>query len=128
MSRRLRVLTYNVQFRSWGMEAGAQTTLTPVTSVETRANLIADRILAAAEPWDVLCFNEVFDEDGRDVLHDRLKGAYPNIVVKADADDRLAGALELAGGLVDDRLGVGHRAGPRRPRSPCSAPSGRTRA
>ena len=100
MSRRLRVLTYNVQFRSWGMEAGAQTTLTPITSVETRANLIADRILAASEPWDVLCFNEVFDEDGRDVLHDRLRGAYPNIVVKADADDRLSGALELAGGLA----------------------------
>ena len=88
MTRRLRVLTYNVQMRSWGMEVGAQGSLTPVTSVEKRANAIADRILAATEPWDVLCFNEVFDEDGREILEHRLRAAYPNYVLKADADDR----------------------------------------
>jgi endonuclease/exonuclease/phosphatase family metal-dependent hydrolase len=100
VTRRLRVLTYNVQMRSWGMEVGAQGSLTPVTSVEKRANGIADRILAATEPWDVLCFNEVFDEDGRDILEHRLRTAYPHYVLKADADDRGVGALAVvAGGL-----------------------------
>ena len=33
----LRVLTYNTQCRSWGMEAGAQGSLFPVTSTEERA-------------------------------------------------------------------------------------------
>jgi hypothetical protein len=100
VTRRLRVLTYNVQFRSWGMEAGAQGSLTPYTSVETRAKNICDRILAAREPWDVLCFNEVFDEDGRDELAQRLRTGYPNYVLKADADDRAAGVLEVVGGLA----------------------------
>lgn len=98
--RRLRVLTYNVQFRSWGMEAGAQGSLTPYTSVEERAKVISERILASPEPWDVLCFNEVFDEDGREALAHYLGTEYPSYVYKADADDRLAGALELAGGLL----------------------------
>ncbi len=100
MTRRLRVLTYNVQMRSWGMEVGAQGSLTPVTSVEKRANAIASRILAATEPWDVLCFNEVFDEDGREILERRLRAAYPNYVLKADADDRGVGALAVAAGSV----------------------------
>lgn len=101
MTRRLRVLTYNVQMRSWGMEAGAQGTLTPITSVEKRANAIADRILAALEPWDVLCFNEVFDEDGREILEHRLAPTYPHYVLKADADDRGVGALlVVAGSLI----------------------------
>lgn len=82
------------------MEVGAQTTLTPVTSVETRAKQISERILAATEPWDVLCFNEVFDEDGRDELIHRLSARYPNYVAKADADNRGAGVLEVAGGLA----------------------------
>lgn len=94
------MLTYNVQMRSWGMEVGAQGSLTPVTSVEKRANAIADRILAATEPWDVLCFNEVFDEDGREILEHRLGTAYPNYVLKADADDRGVGALLVAAGSV----------------------------
>jgi hypothetical protein len=80
------------------MEAGAQGSLTPVTSVEKRAKDIADRVLAATEPWDVLCFNEVFDEDGREILEHRLQTAYPNYVLKADADDRGVGALLVAGG------------------------------
>ena len=101
------MLTYNVQMRSWGMEVGAQGSLTPVTSVEKRANAIADRILAATEPWDVLCFNEVFDEDGREVLEHRLGTAYPNYVLKADADDRGVGAL-----LVGRRVRLRHRLGP----------------
>ena len=54
VTRRLRVLTYNVQFRSWGMELGAQGSLTPYTSVEERAKQICERILTRPEPWDVL--------------------------------------------------------------------------
>jgi hypothetical protein len=95
----LRVLTYNVQMRSWGMEAGAQMTLTPTTSVEERAKRITERIIAATEPWDVVCLNEVFDEDGRELLEQRLDGVFPHYVRKADADDRLVGALELSAGL-----------------------------
>lgn len=68
MTTSLRVLTYNVQLRSWGMEAGAQGTLTPYTSVEARAKIIAQRILKSPQQYDVLCFQEVFDGDGRDIL------------------------------------------------------------
>lgn len=100
VTRRLRVLTYNVQFRSWGMEAGAQGSLTPYTSVEERAKQICDRILTPLEPWDVLCFYEVFDEDGRDVLEQKLRTRYPHYVRKADADDRGVGVLEVLGGIA----------------------------
>ena len=88
MTRRLRVLTYNVQMRSWGMEVGAQDSLTPVTSVEKRANAIASRILAATEPWDLLCFNEVFDEDGLEILDAGSARPSPTYALNADADDR----------------------------------------
>ena len=100
VTRRLRVLTYNVQFRSWGMELGAQGSLTPYTSVEERAKQICERILTRPEPWDVLCFYEVFDEDGRDVLERKLRTTYPHYVRKADADDRGAGVLEVLGGIA----------------------------
>jgi hypothetical protein len=55
------------------MELGAQGSLTPYTSVEERAKQICERILTRPEPWDVLCFYEVFDEDGRDVLERKLR-------------------------------------------------------
>jgi hypothetical protein len=82
------------------MELGAQGSLTPYTSVEERAKQICERILTRPEPWDVLCFYEVFDEDGRDVLERKLRTTYPHYVRKADADDRGAGVLEVLGGIA----------------------------
>jgi endonuclease/exonuclease/phosphatase family metal-dependent hydrolase len=84
MTTSLRVLTYNVQMRSWAMEAGAQGSLTPVTSVESRAKTIAARILASPQQYDVVCLQEVFDEDGRDILEDELSAAYPHYIKKSD--------------------------------------------
>jgi len=86
MTTSLRVLTYNVQMRSWGMEVGAQGSLTPYTSVEDRARIIAKRILNSPQQYDVLCFQEVFDEDGRDVLVEALGHAYPHYIKKLDGD------------------------------------------
>jgi endonuclease/exonuclease/phosphatase family metal-dependent hydrolase len=92
----LRILTYNTQCRSWGMEAGAQGTLTPVTSVEERAALISKRILDGAQQYDIVCLNEVFDEDARDVFEDKLRPSYPAGVRKADAGSPATGFLTLA--------------------------------
>lgn len=84
MTTSLRVLTYNVQMRSWGMEVGAQGSLTPYTSVEERAKTIAQRILGSPQDYDVLCLQEVFDEDGREILADELAAKYPYRVEKSD--------------------------------------------
>lgn len=66
------MLTYNVQFRSFSMEAGAQGNPFPHTSVEERAHAVADRILASPQQYDVVLLQEVFDEDGRKILSKRL--------------------------------------------------------
>src|SRR5262245_53508972 len=87
MSASLRILTYNTQLRSWGMEALAQETLFPTTSAESRAATIAKRILESPEDYDVVCLNEVVDDDARDVLRDALAAKYPNRVEKADVDN-----------------------------------------
>lgn len=84
MTSNVRVLTYNVQMRSWAMEVGAQGSLTPYTSVEERAKTIAARILGSPQDYDVLCFQEVFDEDGREIFESALCGKYPYCVNKCD--------------------------------------------
>jgi endonuclease/exonuclease/phosphatase family metal-dependent hydrolase len=99
MNDSVRVLTYNVQMRSWGMEAGAQGSLTPSTSVEKRAEAIAARILASPQQYDVLCFQEVFDEDGREALFDALQKAYPHCIKKCDTDG-IAVVTEIALGVA----------------------------
>lgn len=126
MPTSLRVLTYNVQMRSWAMEVGAQGSLTPYTSVEERAKTIARRILASPQDYDVLCLQEVFDEDGREILADELAAKYPYRVEKSDeggltygVPGAIAGSVltvavpgavwlaEVAGGLhVPDLLSV----------------------
>ena len=53
MSASIRVLTYNVQMRSWAMEAGAQGSLTPYENVEDRAKLISKRVLGSEWDYDV---------------------------------------------------------------------------
>ena len=99
MTTSLRVLTYNVQMRSWAMEVGAQGSLTPYTSVEERARTIAKRILASPQQYDVVCLQEVFDEDGRAILADALGDAYPHRIEKSDADG-LAVVSEAAFGVA----------------------------
>ncbi len=85
MSDSTRVLTYNVQCRSWGMEALADTSfIEPTTTAEKRAEAIADNILASVHDYDIVCLNEVFDEDARDIFIARLRGRYPYGVIKAD--------------------------------------------
>ena len=95
MSRSLRLLTYNTQMRSWGMEVLAQGNPFPVDSTEQRAKTISRRILESSEQYDVICLNEVFDEDAREVFQNELGASYPNIVLKADVDN-----LGLQIGLV----------------------------
>ncbi|HEU5203731.1 MAG TPA: endonuclease/exonuclease/phosphatase family protein, partial [Candidatus Limnocylindrales bacterium] len=98
----LRVLTYNTQCRSWGMEAGAQGSLFPVTSTEERARAISRRIKNSYRTWDVVCLQEVFDEDARDVFIDELNAEFPHQVRKCDVDElglqlgATAGALAAA--------------------------------
>lgn len=86
MTTSLRVLTYNVQMRSWGLEALAQGSLTPYENVEERAEAIATRILRSPQQYDVLCLQEVFDEDGRKGLVKRLSDDYPHRIEKSDGD------------------------------------------
>ena len=85
MSDSTRILTYNVQCRSWGMEALADTSyIDPTTTAEERARAIADNILASPHDYDIVCLNEVFDEDARDIFVARLRGRFPYAVTKAD--------------------------------------------
>jgi endonuclease/exonuclease/phosphatase family metal-dependent hydrolase len=80
----LRILTYNTQLRSWMMEVGWPPSLPPVDTAEERAAHIADNILASTAQYDIVCLNEVFDEDARAVLSKRLEVQYPYQVTKAD--------------------------------------------
>lgn len=91
MSDSLRILTYNTQLRSWAMEVGADGWIFPSETAEQRAKLIAQNVLTSAHDYDVVCFNEVFDEDARDVLIGELLKRYPYAVTKADV-----GGVEVA--------------------------------
>jgi Endonuclease/Exonuclease/phosphatase family len=104
MSDSIRVLTYNTQLRSWAGEVLAQQSLTPITSAEERAATIAQRILDSAEDYDVVCLNEVFDDDARAVLKGALSGKYPNAVYKADIDDVLLQIGLVAGTTLGGTL------------------------
>ncbi len=84
MSDSLRILTYNTQLRSWGMEVGADESIPPSETAEDRAKLIAENILASANDYDIVCLNEVFDEDARLILMAILLPHYPYAVTKAD--------------------------------------------
>ena len=77
------------------MEALAQKDPFPVDSTEERAKTISRRILESPEDYDVICLNEVFDEDAREVFQNELSAHYPNVVIKADVDN-----LGLQIGLV----------------------------
>jgi hypothetical protein len=84
MSDSLRILTYNTQLRSWAMEVGADGWIIPSKTAEERAKLIAQNVLTSVHDYDIVCFNEVFDEDARDVFISELLIRYPYAVTKAD--------------------------------------------
>ena len=77
----LRLMTFNVQM----LPLIALTTQGQSDDAVERADRVADAILSipVAERPDVIAFNEVFNEDGRDRLQDRLS-SWPNMVVKID--------------------------------------------
>ncbi len=85
----LRLMTFNVQMLPWIADAIAGTT----NDAPDRADVVADSIEAL--PPDrrphVIAFNEVFDEDGRDRLLQRLSNDWPHIHQKIDD-----------GGLLED--------------------------
>ena len=89
-------------------------TLTPTTSVEDRAKEDRGADHRIGEPWDVVCLNEVFDEDGRAILEQRLGASTPTMSSRQTLDDRLAGALELSAAGTGGRLDLGDRARPAR--------------
>jgi hypothetical protein len=92
MSDSLRILTYNTQLRSYAMEVGADKSFPfPSETAEKRAKLIAQNVLTSSHDYDIVCFNEVFDEDARDVLIGELLHRFPYAVTKADI-----GGVEVA--------------------------------
>ncbi|MFO1091275.1 MAG: endonuclease/exonuclease/phosphatase family protein [Hyphomicrobiales bacterium] len=78
----LRLMTFNVQM----LPLGAMLLTGKTNNAEERADTVAQAILSlpADEQPDVIVFNEVFDEDGRKRLVDRLTG-YPNRMQKMDS-------------------------------------------
>lgn len=77
----LRVMTFNVQM----LPLAAMVVLGSSDDAVERADRVVDAILSlpADEQPDVIAFNEVFHEDARDRLIDRLTG-YPNRIEKVD--------------------------------------------
>jgi len=84
MALPLRLLTYNTQLRSWMMEVGMPPSIPPVDTAEDRAKVIAAKVLSSPSDYDIVCLNEVFDEDARDILSGDLRSKYPYQVAKAD--------------------------------------------
>jgi hypothetical protein len=84
MAGPLRILTYNTQLRSWMMEVGFPPSIPPVDTAEERATAIAAKIVSSPADYDIVCLNEVFDEDARAILSRDLRSKYPYQVAKAD--------------------------------------------
>lgn len=74
----LRLMTFNVQI----LPLIASVIQGITNDAEDRANRVADALLALPpdERPHVIAFNEVFDEDGRAVLLDRLRGTWKHVV------------------------------------------------
>ncbi len=88
MPNSLRMLSYNTQLRSWAMQVGASPgyTIPPIDTAEERARIIADHICTSPFDYDIVGLCEVFDEDAREVLRDRMRARFPYMVTKADYD------------------------------------------
>jgi hypothetical protein len=76
----LHIMTFNIQLLPWL----ASVILGQTNDAEDRANRVADDIFAlpASTRPDVIVFNEVFDEDGREILLTRLAGTWPHVIKK----------------------------------------------
>jgi len=68
------------------MEVGLPPTLPPVYTASERAALIANAIVASSFDYDIIGLCEVFDEDARIVLWQKLRRRFPYQVTKADYD------------------------------------------
>lgn len=78
----LRIGTFNAAFVT---DTWVDAAFVPAcTDHVCRANLLADRIILSN--YDVIALNEVFDNDAREVLVTRLRGAYPHFVAKLSTD------------------------------------------
>ncbi len=79
--RYLRAMTFNVQ-----LLPDIPFTSSPGNEAASRASAIGEAIAAlpAEELPDIIAFNEVFNEDGRDVLLGHLKPLYSHIIEKLD--------------------------------------------
>jgi endonuclease/exonuclease/phosphatase family metal-dependent hydrolase len=75
----LRVLTYNVKMLP-GLTGGGDTDL-------QRATRIVEAILSVQPAYDVVCLQEVFDEDTRVVFDQGLKTKFPHRVIKCHDGD-----------------------------------------
>jgi hypothetical protein len=112
MSSSLRILTFNTQLRSWAMEVGASPgyTIPPVDTAEERAGMIGDAIVNSPFDYDIAGLCEVFDEDARAILRDKLRPRFPFQITKADYDhvrvDNGTGSTENLG-----LLGLWHLVG-----------------
>ena len=77
----LHLMTMNMQMLPWGVETAVQGMS---NNAEEKAERIANDLLAlppASRP-EVIAFNEVFDDEGREVLTQRLKALWPNFTDK----------------------------------------------
>lgn len=69
------------------------------------ANAVADAILKDTSRFDIIAINEAWDPVAKDILVDRLRDDYPNIVREIDADlvqVRAAALLEIANKIGPD--------------------------
>lgn len=93
----LRVLTYNVQCRP----------LVDNVDNKQRAEEIARRILTSKWDFDIVCLNEVFDEDAREQFVAGLKSNYPNYIERIGGERGFASSLASTDNAGFVALGVG---------------------
>ncbi len=90
--RTLKVITYNVQFLP-GPGAIANKRKNPLYRAQQVGKLLAD--------FDLIGFNEVFEQKPRELLLEQLKQAwgdhYQEVVIPKPNDDRFMGGLTIAG-------------------------------
>ncbi len=112
----LELMTWNVAFMEfeigWDLPVPGKITVRPQSgysnlSYEQRAHKIADSILRADA--DVVVLNEVFSDEIRDILVDRLHNEYPNYVSKLKSDavvEEYLGPLPNIDKLLPDGVSV----------------------
>ncbi|MCZ6688078.1 MAG: endonuclease/exonuclease/phosphatase family protein [Planctomycetota bacterium] len=79
LEKTLRVLSYNIKMLPGWIGDGAQDM--------SRANQIMNQVLSQSHPYDVVCLQEVFDEDVRELLEERLSQDNGAWFVQPKCDD-----------------------------------------